>query len=469
MPSPKRGRGVSIDRQDEESPLLPDTERSAGAIGGTSLRKKTGYLGECHARDLDELFQSQRYDVIMCAVVVLNAMTIGFQIDYRTAMPVGAWLVVNLLFFSVFLVEAVGKILTYGFAVYFHNHWNRFDFLITFACGVEIFASYSVMLSNSSFYQSWHAYVSGDFVQIARLFRLARLARLFPEIGVLLQSFLYSLKALGWIALGALLWFYIAACIVTVFVGRRQFNPAKGNEDIKEIQERTKTVGLSMFVLFEIMTLEGWTDYVRPLLKTNPFFVAFFIFFIFVTAFFLLNLVTAVVVDRTLSAQTEADESAEKQKQTMRISIIRDTVRVFRNLNRGKDRMSKGNMENWVHGDTVKGLLARVQETDTFLITMFSLLDHTQEGEISLDELETLWIAYEKPLNTHNFLRFHINVTRRMEYQERLTFTVLHALEKTSQEDFHLPSELFDKTVSFLPKDRHGQGSNRQQESTLPV
>ena len=58
-----------------------------------------------------------------------------------------------------------------------------------------------------------------------------------------------------------------------------------------EIRERFETVGSSLFCLFEIMTLEGWTDYARPMLHRSPGWVMYFISFIFVSAFFLLNLV----------------------------------------------------------------------------------------------------------------------------------------------------------------------------------
>merc|ERR1719473_1844815 len=123
-----------------------------------------------------------------------------------------------------------------------------------------------------------------------------------------------SLKALLWIFILAAIWYFLCACVATVFIGRREWLPnEKGDgvskEVIAELRDRFKTIWLSMFALFEVMTLEGWTDYVRPMLASRPDMVLFFLTFIFVSAFFLLNLVTAVVVDRTLEAQSQQTKS----------------------------------------------------------------------------------------------------------------------------------------------------------------
>merc|ERR1719359_1450309 len=105
---------------------------------------------------------------------------------------------------------------------------------------------------------------------------------------------------------------------------------------MREVRERFSTIGKSMFGLFEIMTLEGWTDYVRPFLNNGkPFWVFFFLFFIFVAALFLLNLVTAVVVEKTMQAQEDQDQSGESREKEVRIEAIRGVVDFLRQMNKG--------------------------------------------------------------------------------------------------------------------------------------
>lgn len=404
------------------------------------------------ADKLRQVFDSSQYELTMCCAIVLNAVVIGLQIDYRESLPLGGWFCVNLIFFLIFFVEAVLKIFAFGVRTYFADKWNVYDFIVTFACFIEMVASYTFFFSSTSFYKGWKHYVSGDMVQIARLIRLGKLSYYFTEVKILFGAFFTSLRALGWIFMGAIIVFYIAACIVTVFLGRRQFHKANGDPDAREIRERFSTIPMSMFALFEIMTLEGWVDYVRPLLQTRPEFVFFFLIFIFISTFFLLNLVTSVVVDRTLAEQDKSDEKQEKSRSAKKLADTKEVIRVFRNLNRGRDLVNKDNLVAWAQGDAAKSLMKSVGENEAFVSTMFELLDHDEDGEISLDALQSLWIAYEEPLDTHNFLRFHINIERRMEYLERLTVTALQVLEKTSGRTLHLPSEITMKTASFLPR-----------------
>merc|ERR1719311_724807 len=136
---------------------------------------------------------------------------------------------------------------------------------------------------------------------------------------MLIQSFLDSIKALFWILVLLIIWFYMCACVATIFIGRREFLPSEDQEAIKELREKFSSIPLSMFALFEVMTLEGWVDYVRPLLASRADMVILFLFFIFVSSFFLLNLVTAVVVDRTLEAQQQQVQSEEESEEAKEV------------------------------------------------------------------------------------------------------------------------------------------------------
>jgi voltage-gated sodium channel len=75
-------------------------------------------------------------------------------------------------------------------------------------------------------------------------------------------------------------------------------------------------VGASMFSLFQIMTLESWSmGIVRPVMDVYPYAWAFFVPFIIVTSFTVLNLFIALIVNsmQALNAETAEDihETAE--------------------------------------------------------------------------------------------------------------------------------------------------------------
>ena len=85
-----------------------------------------------------------------------------------------------------------------------------------------------------------------------------------------------------------------------------------------------------MYTLFQIMTLEGWSDgVVRPVMEVHPWAWMFFIPFILVTTFAVLNLVVAVIVNsmQTLNdAAKEDDRNAEKDALSAEIAGLRHDV-----------------------------------------------------------------------------------------------------------------------------------------------
>ena len=68
------------------------------------------------------------------------------------------------------------------------------------------------------------------------------------------------------------------------------------------------TIGASAYSLFQIMTLESWSmGIVRPVMQTYPLAWAFFVPFILITSFTVLNLFIGIVVD-AMQRQHEAGE-----------------------------------------------------------------------------------------------------------------------------------------------------------------
>ena len=109
-------------------------------------------------------------------------------------------------FTSVFILEAIIKLLTLGFRGYFHSGWNKFDFFVVFASILDIILDY---LGNSVF--SFLAVGP----QIARVFRVLRVTRLFKLIksfqGLknLIDTSIYSLPSMINVAFLLFLVFYI--------------------------------------------------------------------------------------------------------------------------------------------------------------------------------------------------------------------------------------------------------------------
>eukprot|EP00746_Dinoflagellata_sp_MGD_P087864 gnl/MRDRNA2_/MRDRNA2_34818_c0_seq1.p1 gnl/MRDRNA2_/MRDRNA2_34818_c0~~gnl/MRDRNA2_/MRDRNA2_34818_c0_seq1.p1 ORF type:complete len:433 (+),score=70.25 gnl/MRDRNA2_/MRDRNA2_34818_c0_seq1:120-1418(+) len=399
------------------------------------------------------IVESGYYEPFMAIVVMCNAISIGIQIDHPTYMTVGQWLAFGVIFFSIFLVEVIVKMIAYGMREYFHDWWNTFDFVVTVMAAMELAASFAFL--DERINTTWSKYVSGEFIQMLRLFRLLRMARIFKELGVLCQSFILSVQAMSWILVLSFLWFFLCACVATVFIGRKDWLPNVDNdgvsaEEIAEVRSRFASIPMSMFALFEIMTLEGWIDYVRPLLNSRADMVIFFLFFIFISAFFLLNLITAVVVDRTLEAQqqqNQQDEETDERKDAMAITDIADRLR---SLNEDNDIIQLKDFMTYISDDPkIKSNMEFLNWSEDYMVSMYTLIDHDNDEEAPISRLQALWLACTEPLDTTNYVKFQVNLARRMEYSEKVSMTMFHALESYFGKKFEVHEDIKGKT-SFL-------------------
>jgi voltage-gated sodium channel len=71
-----------------------------------------------------------------------------------------------------------------------------------------------------------------------------------------------------------------------------------------------------MFTLFQIMTLESWSmSIVRPIMEQHPNAWVFFVLYILVTTFTMLNLFIAIIVN---AMHSDTDESAEESRNEMK-------------------------------------------------------------------------------------------------------------------------------------------------------
>jgi voltage-gated sodium channel len=422
--------------------------------------------------------RSRPFETFWTVMIICNALSIAIQLDSPGLLSPGTWIYINISWFSLFLSEAVIKATVLGWKKYINDPWHQFDVVVLAIVGFQLAATYSVFLADSRLYNTYSRYVASDFVQIIRICRLFRLANYFKELGVLVQSFFSSIRALGWILVLLFIWFYITACIATIFIGRRDFLPSEDEHDIKDLREKFSSIPMSMFALFEVMTLEGWVDYVRPLLKTRMHLVIFFLVFIFVTAFFMLNLVTAVVVDRTVTAQNEADQSVTKEEVNMRQTRVRFICEMLKRQSsmglgnassegwQNTDLIHLADFEEALKHDEVHEVMRELNWTKHYLRSMFDLTDYNGDDEVSISGLQRLLEVSNEALNTSNYVRFQVNLAHRLEYQESLVLTVLDALNKVGDGKLEIPSSVQEsiKKNSLLAKEDVEESPPPQQE-----
>jgi len=216
-------------------------------------------------------------------VLFLNAISLGLDTSQDIMAQYGDLIdLVNTVIPVIFVLEVGSRLFARGRA-FFKESWNIFDIVII---------SISFLPSGSAF----------SAIRALRILRVLHVISLVPRMRHVVAAMIRSLPQIGSILALLLIVNYISAVIVTHLYG-------------VEYPELFGTIGRSMLAMFQLMTLEGWSsEIVRPVMEKHPHSVLLFIPFMLMTAFAILNLFTAVLVDSMQILQQNYTYQRSEQK-----------------------------------------------------------------------------------------------------------------------------------------------------------
>ncbi|MBL4850759.1 MAG: ion transporter [Gammaproteobacteria bacterium] len=221
--------------------------------------------------------KSRYFEYFIIALILINAVILGLETsssieaDYGHLLQWG-----NRLILAVFIVEAMIKIVAVAprFSLYFANGWNLFDFSV-------------IVLSLVP--------ATGQFAMIARLARLLRVFRLItviPELRLIVATLIKSIPSMGNIMLLIGVIFYMYA--VAGFHFFHEHDPT-----------HWRNLPTAMLTLFRVLTLEDWTDVMYTAMEMNPYSWIYFVSFVIICTFVVINLFIAVVLNNLEEAKNE--------------------------------------------------------------------------------------------------------------------------------------------------------------------
>ncbi len=242
------------------------------------------------------------------AVIVFNAITLGLETFEVVKQNAGTlMLTLERIVLTIFVIEILLKLYASGFR-FFKNGWNVFDFIIV---GISLVPA------------------SGPFA-ILRALRILRILRLLTKIDRLrhiVESLMRAIPSIGWIALLLGMVFYIFAVMGTELFGRT-------------FPETFGHLGRSMFTLFQVMTLESWSmGIARPVMEAYPFAWLYFVSFILITAFTVLNLFIGIIVSTMQEKHYEEEELKRVETETRAHAEREEMLRLIRDLHEKVDRL----------------------------------------------------------------------------------------------------------------------------------
>ena len=206
-----------------------------------------------------------------------NALVIGLDTSVFLAARYGAWFhAANQVFLGIFVLEAAIKIAACWPKPhrYFRDGWNVFDFTIIVV---------SLLPSTGEL---------ATLARVARLLRVLRLVSALPELRLIVTTLVRSIPSMFNVICLMSIIFYIYAV-----AGYHLFH------DIDPTHWRT--LGISALTLFRIATLEDWTDVMYAAMEGYWWAWAFFVSFVVIGTFVIINLFIAVVLNNLDEAKAE--------------------------------------------------------------------------------------------------------------------------------------------------------------------
>jgi voltage-gated sodium channel len=248
----------------------------------TMETKQEDRLGEGRGLVRRQLERPRVQQFIMLLIVV-NAVILGLETVPAAMAQYGPLLIaIDHLILGVFVVEILLRIYVYRLN-FFRDPWSLFDFAVVAIALVPASGPLAVL-------------------RALRILRVLRLLTLVPSMRRVVGALLGSIPGLSSIALVLLLIYYVFAVIATKLFG-------------EHFPQWFGSLGESLYSLFQIMTLESWSmGIVRPVMVEHPYAWIFFVIFILIATFTMLNLFIAIIVN---AMQTFTEQENREHNQAL--------------------------------------------------------------------------------------------------------------------------------------------------------
>ncbi len=240
---------------------------------------------------IQNFVEHTRFVQFITALILINAVTLGLETDQEIIAKYGSVLfTIDKIILIIFTIELLLKMFAYRLG-FFKSGWNIFDFAIVTIAWIPASGPLSVL-------------------RALRILRILRLLSVVPQMRRVVSALGHSIPGMASVVAVLCLLFYVSAVLTTKLFGAHP-DP--------RMQEWFGTIGDSAYTLFQIMTLESWSmGIVRPTMEFFPLAWLFFVPFIIVTSFAVLNLFIGIIVDamqvmHELPAQSSSDSISKDE------------------------------------------------------------------------------------------------------------------------------------------------------------
>ncbi|XP_053541364.1 voltage-dependent T-type calcium channel subunit alpha-1G isoform X1 [Ictalurus punctatus] len=291
----------------------------------------------------NKIITHKMFDHVVLVIIFLNCITIAMErpkIEAKS--PERIFLTVsNYIFTAIFVTEMTIKVVALGWCFgeksYLKSSWNILDGMLVLISVIDILVS---LISNSG------TKILG-MLRVLRLLRTLRPLRVIsraPGLKLVVETLMSSLKPIGNIVVICCAFFIIFGILgVQLFKGK--FYVCQG-EDTRNITNKSDchlakykwvrhkynfdNLGQALMSLFVLASKDGWVDIMydgldavgvdqQPVMNHNPWMLLYFISFLLIVAFFVLNMFVGVVVENFHKCRRHQEAEEAKRREEKRL------------------------------------------------------------------------------------------------------------------------------------------------------
>lgn len=244
--------------------------------------------------NIKNFIETKNFQFTIIALIILNAIILGMETSDTLMNDYGILLkTIDKIILKIFIIEIIVRIYAYRLD-FFKRPWSLFDLAIILIA----------LIPSGGVYSSLRA---------LRVLRVFRMISIIPAMRRVIEGLFYAIPGIASVLTIIMLFFYVFAVIGTHLYS-------------DTFPEWFGDLGKTMYTLFQIMTLESWSmGVVRPIMEQHPTAWIFFISYILVTTFTMLNLFIAIMVN---AIHQGADEEAKESRNEIKSELIDEIKKV---------------------------------------------------------------------------------------------------------------------------------------------
>lgn len=325
------------------------------------------------------------FDLTMSICIILNTVVVGLEVDQATpGNREWYWDLAQLTFCLIFIGEISFKVYYHGSIWIIQSIWNIVIFFVASLAFVDLLLQYFGVGGNVR------------IVSLFRVFGLVRMAKIIKrnraleELRLVVQGLASSFETLIWAFILITMFLYIAGLLLTKHIGLNvevysEYKKLSGGWDHEEY---FGTVGRSMYSLLQAMILDGWASKIaRHTIANQWYMFAFWIIFLLLTTFGIMNIVVSVIVELMLTASANNENKVRLSEEKHRKEEMNCLKEIF--LMSDEDGNNTLDLDEFVSACKIPAVQARMRQLNLPIneaSKLFGAIDADESSSLTFDE-----------------------------------------------------------------------------------